>query len=132
MTSKCNCGKFQRTGDGIYVDSKGYLSITAGPQRGMRLHELVARAKWGDLMVDAPDRVIHHRDGDKLNNDPNNLLLLREAEHNAVSAKQAWWFKTHDIKLKESWDGWFEQEKEMIEKFEPNPYNSYVGKFDWI
>jgi hypothetical protein len=122
-TKICRCGKFKLK-YGTFMDSKGYLSISAGPLRGMRVHELVARAKWGDAAVDAPDRVIHHKNGRKNDPSPDNLILLREADHNAVSAKQYWWFKTHDIKAKQSWDEWFEEQDRMISTFEPIPFEN--------
>jgi hypothetical protein len=68
-----------------------------------------------------PNVTIHHKDSNKLNNHPDNLVLLREADHGAVSAAQAYWFKTHDIKLKESWEGWFTEQDKLITTFEPIP-----------
>jgi hypothetical protein len=32
---------------------------------------------------------------------------MNERDHNAVSAKQAWFFKNILNKEKEEWDGWF-------------------------
>ena len=60
--------------DGIKVDSKGYLTITAGPLRGVRVHRLVAAAKLGRPLK--KDEDVHHKDGDRTNNSPDNLELF--------------------------------------------------------
>jgi hypothetical protein len=99
-------GRFEPE-SGTYVDSKGYLAISAGPLRGMRVHKLVALAKFGKRAL-ARDIVVHHKDGDKTNPHPNNLQLMTESEHNAVSAKQYWYLKTHVWPAeKEEWDNYF-------------------------
>lgn len=124
------CKRFLGRGKGTFVDSKGYIRITRGPQKDLRLHQLVALAKFGEVAL-AKDVTIHHRDGNKLNNHPDNLVLLREADHGAVSAAQAYWFKTHDIKAKQSWDEWFEEQDRMIETFEPiaSDLTPFEGQF---
>ncbi len=91
---------------GVKIDSKGYLTITAGPLRGVRVHRLVAAAKVGRPLKKSED--VHHLDGDKLNCTPDNLEILGHQEHGAVSAKQHWYLKEHDIKLKNEWDEFFE------------------------
>jgi len=93
---------------GVKVDSKGYLTITAGPLRGVRVHRLIAAAKLGRPLE--KDEDVHHRDGNKLNCAPNNLQVTGHREHGAVSAKQHWYLKEHDIKLKNEWDEFFESE----------------------
>ena len=93
---------------GVKVDLKGYLSITAGPLRGVRVHRLVAAAKLGRPLT--KDEDVHHKDGDKQNCSPDNLTILGHAQHGAVSAKQHWYLKERDIKLESEWDSWFEQE----------------------
>ena len=94
--------------DGTKIDSKGYLTITAGPLRGVRVHRLVAAAKLGRPLT--KDEDVHHIDGDKSNPHPDNLNVLGHSQHGAVSAKQHWYLKEHDIKLKNEWDEWFESE----------------------
>lgn len=108
--------KKERTSDGrfaldsgTYVDSKGYLAICAGPLRGMRLHKLVALAKFGEAALD-PHNVVHHRDGDKTNPHPDNLELMKAPIHNAVSARQYHYLKTHVWpREKEQWDEYFRE-----------------------
>ncbi len=94
---------------GMKVDSKGYLTITAGPLRGVRVHRLIAAAKLGRPLT--KDEDVHHDDGDKLNVSPENLIVKGHREHGAVSAKQHYYLKTHDIHLKNEWDEFFEQER---------------------
>lgn len=96
---------------GTKIDSKGYLAVTAGPQRGKRVHTLVAEAILGRELK--PDEEVHHRDGNKLNSDWRNLQVLGKAEHGAVSARQAWYFKTNDIKAKAEWDKYFAVEESV-------------------
>jgi len=93
---------------GVKVDSKGYLTITAGPLRGIRVHRLIAAAKLGRPLE--KDEDVHHRDGDKMNCAPDNLEIKGHREHGAVSAKQHWYLKEHEIKLKNEWDEFFEAE----------------------
>lgn len=90
---------------GTKIDSKGYLAITAGPHRGKRVHTLVAEAMLGRKL--RPDEQVHHRDQDKLNCDWRNLEVLGRREHGAVSARQAWYFREHDIRAKKEWDEFF-------------------------
>jgi len=90
------------------VDSKGYLVIKAGPQRDVRVHTLVAEAMLGRKLEKHED--VHHRNGNKLDCDWRNLEVLGHTDHGAYSAKQHWFVKTNDIKLKKEWDSWFDGE----------------------
>lgn len=91
---------------GIYTDDQGYLRISAGPCRGRRVHELIAEAKLGRKL--RKDEVVHHVDGDKKNPDPKNLEVMNVNKHNAVSAKQYQYLKTHVWpKEKKEWDAYF-------------------------
>ena len=99
-------GRFEMQ-QGTYVDSKGYPTISAGPLRGMRVHILVAIAKFGYDAVKKKDVVIHHKDDNKLNPHPSNLELKTERDHNSVSAKQYWFLKTNIWpKEQEAWESY--------------------------
>lgn len=58
-----------------YADSKGYV----------REHRLVMEQKLGRSLE--PHEVVHHKDGDKLNNDPENLELTTLPEHTGEHAR---------------------------------------------
>jgi hypothetical protein len=94
--------------DGTSIDSKGYLKITAGPLRGVRVHRLVAAAKLGRPLT--RDEDVHHIDEDKLNVSPDNLKILGHREHGAVSTLQHWYLKEHGIKLESEWNAFFKAE----------------------
>jgi hypothetical protein len=101
-------GQFEMD-DGTYVDSKGYLAICAGPLRGMRVHKLVALAKFGKDAID-PKNHVHHVDGDKANPHPDNLELMRAPIHNSVSARQYHYLKTNVWpKEKAEWEAYFRE-----------------------
>jgi hypothetical protein len=103
-------GKFKLTA-GAYIDSKGYITICAGPLRGIRLHRIIAAAKLGRPLT--RDEDAHHIDGNKLNFSPENLKVMGHAEHSCVSTKQHWYLESKDIHLKSEWDEFFESEKGM-------------------
>lgn len=99
-------GRLVRT-TGCYVDSKGYLTVTCGPQRGQRLHRLVASSMLGRPL--RKDEDVHHRNGDKLDNRPENLEIMGHRQHGWITAKQHFWMKTLDIRGKVEWDKYFDE-----------------------
>lgn len=115
---------------GTAIDSKGYLVITAGPHRGRRVHTLVAEAMLGRKL--RPDEEVHHRDGDKLNADWRNLEVLGKAAHGAVSARQAWYFRQNDIKLKKEWDAFFAEANNSVGAAEFQETGEQVDRTDRI
>jgi hypothetical protein len=94
---------------GTSVDSKGYLTISAGPLRGWRVHKLVGLAKFGPSALDSANH-IHHADDNKLNCHPDNLELKLAKDHNVVSAKQYHYLKTHVWPMeKKEWEEYFRE-----------------------
>lgn len=63
------------------IDKNGYYIITSVKEgnRGKRLHRLIYEDFHGVTL--SPKADIHHIDGDKLNNHPDNLELLSHGEH---------------------------------------------------
>ena len=68
---------------GIYVNSSGYLEIYLGfhynPDRKSKytlLHRLVAELKLQRPLSE--NEIIHHIDGDRFNNNPNNLFICED------------------------------------------------------
>ena len=92
------------------VTKKGYVRITAGPQRGMYLHRLLAAFKKGRPLK--KDEDAHHVNGNKLDFGFDNLSVLGHREHACVSAKQHYHLAQLDVKLKSEWDEFHEQEAE--------------------
>ena len=83
-------GRFVRRA-GQYLDSKGYWCYSAGADRGRRVHRVLVERRIGRRL--RPDEHVHHVDGDKQNNADENLQVLGEREHNAVSSRQYWYLK---------------------------------------
>jgi hypothetical protein len=75
--------------DHPYADSKGYV----------REHRLVMERHLGRYLF--PGEVVHHKDGDKLNNDLNNLELTTLAEHTGEHARagDCGWAAYHKRKM---------------------------------
>lgn len=91
---------------GTSIDTKGYLKFTAGPLRDMRVHIFVAEIKLGRKLL--PDEQVHHRDLDKLNPHPDNLLILGKSAHGYVSNRQAWFLKNRERHELAQWREWIE------------------------
>lgn len=64
----------QQTACGISAKPSGYVEFTTGPQKGRGVHVVIMEARLGRGLL--PDECVHHIDGDKHNNAPNNLALL--------------------------------------------------------
>lgn len=63
------------------LNRKGYYYITSGEHQGKYLHRLI----WEDYHKKSSEgRVIHHKDGNKRNNNPRNLQILNRSEHSAL------------------------------------------------
>lgn len=90
--------------------TKKYPRITAGPLRGQYIHRVVAAAMLGRRL--SRDEQVDHRDGNRLNFSFDNLIVRGESDHGWVSAKQAWFMKNKDAKLKEEWDSFMAQQDE--------------------
>jgi len=77
--AKMNDGSTQRErGD---LTSTHYRKV-----RGQHEHRLVAEQKYGRVL--GPDDIVHHVDGNKRNNHPDNLQLMTRSEHIAVHRKE--------------------------------------------
>jgi hypothetical protein len=53
---------------------KKYIRISAGPQRGKYVHDLIAEAKLGRPLEG--DETAEHKDGNGLNVDPDNIIVV--------------------------------------------------------
>lgn len=69
------------------LNRKGYYYITSGEHQGKYLHRLI----WEDYHKKSSEgRVIHHKDGNKRNNNPRNLQILNRSEHSAFHKSTAY------------------------------------------
>ena len=62
----------------------GYIQITSGPNKGKLLHRLIYEECFGSI---PKGFCIHHKDGDKTNNNPDNLMLLSKSNHHSLHMK---------------------------------------------
>ena len=93
--------------------TKRYPRVTAGPLRHKYIHRIVAAELIGRELERSEE--VHHKDGDRLNFNWDNLLVLGQKDHGWVSAKQAWYMKEHDIKLKNEWDEFMDSEGDRFD-----------------
>ena len=56
--------------------------------KGRHMHRVVAEEILGRKLL--PHEIVHHRDGDKWNNDPSNLLVMTQAEHARIHCQIRW------------------------------------------
>ena len=71
-----------------YMETFAPWSPMASPDGFVMTHDLIMSAIIGRPL--APDEVVHHIDGNKLNNDPRNLALMTRAEHTRLHSKARW------------------------------------------
>ena len=64
---------------GTRVNSNGYHEFTMGPDAGRNVHAVKMEKRIGRRLK--PDECVHHIDGNKLNNEENNLALLTISGH---------------------------------------------------
>jgi hypothetical protein len=88
---------------GTHVDSKGYLRISSGPHRNIRVHTLVAEALLGRKLEKWED-VDHYPDPNKLNCSFNNLRVLDHRTHGWVSSQQAQFMRRREEALKKQYE----------------------------
>ena len=82
--------KYRIKKGGISVTEYGYLRFNHtkanGSNAGRRLHDIIAEMKIGRPL--SKDEIVHHLDGDKLNNHPNNLVVMTRGQHTTLHKKR--------------------------------------------
>jgi len=68
-----------------YQRTDGYIQITSGPNKGKLLHRLIYEECFGSI---PKGFCIHHKDGDKTNNNPTNLMLLSKSNHHSLHTRK--------------------------------------------
>lgn len=64
---------------GTSVKPNGYVEYTRGEHKGRSVHVVTMEQRIGRRLK--PDEVVHHIDGDRSNNNPNNLALMTRSAH---------------------------------------------------
>jgi hypothetical protein len=67
------------SGNGIGVDSQGYVTFTMGENQGRHLHVVIMEKHIGRRLLSG--EVVHHKDRNKLNNFLGNLQLMNNSDH---------------------------------------------------
>lgn len=77
---KCYKGGQKRTGE-QYIDKDGYI-VVVFPSGAFHLHKSVAQQKLGRYLL--PGEIVHHVDGNKLNNESDNIEITTRSEHGKI------------------------------------------------
>lgn len=75
---------------GISITDNGYIRFhntkSNGCNAGRRLHDVIAEMKIGRRL--RQNEVVHHKDGNKMNNHPDNLEVMTRGQHTTLHKKQ--------------------------------------------
>lgn len=75
---------------GLSITDNGYLRFNQtkanGKNAGRRLHDIIAEMVIGRKLK--PVEVVHHKDGNKMNNSPSNLQVMTRGEHTRLHKRQ--------------------------------------------
>lgn len=64
---------------GKRISTNGYVTFINGNKKGMALHRLVMEEVIGRKLL--REEIVHHIDGNRLNNAPENLTIMSNCEH---------------------------------------------------
>ena len=67
---------------GMTHDANGYIVFSSGEYKGKREHVVVAERMIGRPLD--PDEVVHHANGQKADNRPENLMVMKRRDHQRV------------------------------------------------
>lgn len=76
----------EKNASGVSLKPSGYLEITRGPNKGRSVHVVEMEKRLGRRLKD--DECVHHIDGNKTNNDANNLALVTKSGHSRLHRRE--------------------------------------------
>lgn len=62
-----------------YISTEGYRVLCSNRDEKIQEHRYVMEQKLGRRLTS--EEIVHHKDGNKLNNDPDNLEIMTRSEH---------------------------------------------------
>lgn len=71
---------------GITLKKNGYLVYTRGPHKGRSVHVIKMEERLGRAL--RPDECVHHIDGQRAENDDNNLALVTRSGHTRLHIRE--------------------------------------------
>ena len=69
----------------IYKNKRGYQFFYEGNKR-VYIHIRVAEKKYGGKVYKGC--VVHHKDGNKSNNKPSNLIIMKRSQHSGLHKRK--------------------------------------------
>lgn len=85
---KLRAARLSAPATGYSLKPNGYYEFTKGQHKGRSIHRVVAEIKIGRPLK--KDEVVHHKDRNKANNNPDNLEVMTRGEHTALHRKEGW------------------------------------------
>lgn len=71
---------------GLSTKPSGYIEYTKGPHKGRSVHVVRMEERIGRHL--RPDEIVHHIDGNRSNNDDNNLALMTRPAHTRLHRRE--------------------------------------------
>jgi hypothetical protein len=71
---------------GVSLKPSGYVEYTRGLHKGRSIHVVAMETRLGRHLL--PDEVVHHIDGNRQNNDINNLALMTRSAHTRLHRRE--------------------------------------------
>lgn len=84
--SKAQIARHEITAAGVSIKPSGYVEHTRGEHKGRGVHVVLIEKRIGRRLF--ANEVVHHKDGNRSNNDLDNLQLMTRAEHASLHAKE--------------------------------------------
>ena len=79
---------------GGHIARSGYKIVSKRGKTNQYEHRVIAEQMIGRPLE--PDEVVHHIDGNRSNNDPSNLQVMKRREHDKLKDGCRAWFHTND------------------------------------